>query len=397
MTSATSLPSFPPYRLLDACRGCAAVWVAMVHTALLIAARYPAVRAEPLFVFSLYGGLGVQMFFVISGYCIAHAAVTAMNRPRAAAGFMSARLRRIYPPCWCAMCVAFCLSVLARYLVSSRYLGASVTGDKRVLDQGPVWFMANLTLTAVPLRQRMLMPQCWTLCYEVAFYGLVGLALFATTRLRPRARCLLTGLHVLAIGSVGLLLAAPRLGLFPLDLFPQFGLGVMVYDVLRFRELRAPRVWITLCALLMVAFIIRFDGPEGYVGEPARLQFAACLVFAALLLALRRHDARLSAAKPVVAMAYVGTFSYSLYLTHWYTIGFVGQALSILRPSSSWHLFAFAFAVIGAVFVARVFYQFCERPFARSGHRTSAHVGSGAVHAVNLESSLTRAWRGGTP
>jgi len=49
-----------PYRLLDAWRGVAALWVVLLHT------RLPGIPA-PLYAWSAGGHLGVPMFFVISG------------------------------------------------------------------------------------------------------------------------------------------------------------------------------------------------------------------------------------------------------------------------------------------------------------------------------------------
>ena len=56
------------YRMLDAWRGLAALWVVMLHVRL-------ETTPDWLYRFGAYGHLGVPMFFVISGYCIANAAM----------------------------------------------------------------------------------------------------------------------------------------------------------------------------------------------------------------------------------------------------------------------------------------------------------------------------------
>lgn len=63
------------YHLLDASRGFAALWVVMLHVSLL---GLP----QPIYEFSSFGLLGVQMFFVISGYCIANAALRSLVSAR---------------------------------------------------------------------------------------------------------------------------------------------------------------------------------------------------------------------------------------------------------------------------------------------------------------------------
>jgi peptidoglycan/LPS O-acetylase OafA/YrhL len=56
------------YQTLDAWRGLAAIWVAMIHACIpVIGTQYPNLANNPVFAFSLYGRLALSMFFVISG------------------------------------------------------------------------------------------------------------------------------------------------------------------------------------------------------------------------------------------------------------------------------------------------------------------------------------------
>ena len=47
--------------------------------------------------------LGVPMFFVISGYCIAASAEATIDRGESAGSFLAPRVWRIYPPYWFAL------------------------------------------------------------------------------------------------------------------------------------------------------------------------------------------------------------------------------------------------------------------------------------------------------
>ena len=77
---AVVVPKTHTYKTLDAWRGIASLWVVMLHACVpAIGTRYFALQLQPIYAFSLLGSLGVQMFFVISGYCIANAASSSVR------------------------------------------------------------------------------------------------------------------------------------------------------------------------------------------------------------------------------------------------------------------------------------------------------------------------------
>ena len=85
------LVRLPPYQLLEAWRGLAALWVAIFHALLmgiLLSGTTPG--TDPISALIMKGQLGVTIFFVISGYCIANAAVSARGRPRPLRSFLEA-------------------------------------------------------------------------------------------------------------------------------------------------------------------------------------------------------------------------------------------------------------------------------------------------------------------
>jgi exopolysaccharide production protein ExoZ len=93
MSGADSRKSF---LILDAFRGCAALWVVLYHGRLeSVVPRFPGIEHNAFYAFSTLGSLGVQLFFVISGYCIASAAAASLRREDHSLAFMWARLRRI--------------------------------------------------------------------------------------------------------------------------------------------------------------------------------------------------------------------------------------------------------------------------------------------------------------
>src|SRR5205085_11721384 len=123
-------------------------------------------------------------------------------------------------------------SVLAGWMLHHGYLKNSSVASLDLAHQRLRFYFATLTLTQLPLGMPPVVEVCWTLCYEVAFYGIVLLALFVSRLAGLRARHLLNALHVLTIATLLALIWRPRHGVFPLNLWPQFGLGVMAYDIL---------------------------------------------------------------------------------------------------------------------------------------------------------------------
>ena len=249
------VPSRKNYKLLDAWRGLASLFVVALHTLAPIAGPQPALRSTPLFRAALQGGQGVHIFFVISGYCIAVAACSNLRRGNGINSFVKARLRRIYPSMWAALALNFAMAVLAYVLLTKGLLTSSVLGQKDMLHQHFIFYFANVTLTQVIFNQTFILFVAWTLCYEVAFYALVSVALWAV---RQRdARALLNLLHGVTLLSLVWLLLAPHWIVYPLDFWPEFGLGVLLYDVLQNPTLRRPKALFVGACLLTLAFVFR--------------------------------------------------------------------------------------------------------------------------------------------
>jgi peptidoglycan/LPS O-acetylase OafA/YrhL len=102
-----------------------------------------------------YGYLGVQLFFIISGFVIAYSA-----EGRTASGFAIARIARIYPG------FIFCMTVTA--------LVTLAIGAPRFEATASQWF-ANLFIVAPALKQPFMDGAYWSIVYEITFYGWVFL------------------------------------------------------------------------------------------------------------------------------------------------------------------------------------------------------------------------------
>lgn len=404
-TAAKSVSARPaPYRTLDAWRGLASLAVVALHWSEVVLRRSPEFAADPLYAYSHWGGLGVQIFFVISGYCIANAAVAALRRGDGVGSYVRARLRRIFPTYWAALLLVIALSVLGTELARRGVIANNVFMTLDLTALPPEFVFANLTLTMLPLKQPIILIVAWTLCYELAFYGIVALALLVARRVAASydavlgERVLLSGMHTLTIGALLWHLASPAQKPFPLDMWPQFGLGAMVYDVLAARPgKRVAKVWLSVGLALCALFVVLWDVPMGFMAQSSRAMFAATGLFSLLLLLLYRHDEKLSRVGIIRALGAVGIFSYSLYLTHFMMVRFAGQILRMLHFPASLHYIAFVFAVGVAVAVGYAFFLLFERPFLRSRSSRSGGSVTREVGARSATPSPTSVAAAGEP
>ncbi|WP_317852552.1 acyltransferase [Streptomyces venezuelae] len=154
-------PSHGRLRALDGLRLLAALMVALYHfggrngdisKAWGDSPRDLFPDAAPWFA---YGPLGVQFFFVISGFVIC---MSAWGRPLRS--FLASRVARLYPAYWVAVVlvtVVFALPMVAWRTVS------------------PTDFLANLTMFQQPMGAERVLGVCWTLWAEMRFYVLFAL------------------------------------------------------------------------------------------------------------------------------------------------------------------------------------------------------------------------------
>lgn len=154
------------FPLLDLARFVAAVLVVFFHWCFLFNIADPAVQFKPWLAFepyARYGYLGVNLFFLISGFLILQSAY--LKTP---AGFLRARVSRLYPAY--LACCALTYGVLA--LVASNLIPASS-------------FLYNMTMmNGVIDSIRGVKPNYvdgvyWTLAIEWKFYALMFLLILA--------------------------------------------------------------------------------------------------------------------------------------------------------------------------------------------------------------------------
>lgn len=353
-------PARPRLALLDLLRLGAALSVVAFHW-LFWGPEHGVVTAfssTPVSWLAAYGFLGVQLFFLISGFVIFLSA-----SGRDASAFAAGRAMRLYPAYWAGL-----------VLTSVTLL---VTAQTDLIELLPR-FLANFTMVPAAFGQRQLDGVYWTLTLELLFYALVFLFLLVRRR-----SWLDTFFPLWAIGMLATTLFAPRVAALPLcgDLFTLFAGGAIIAMISR-------SGWTALRALGLIASVIggvvatirqAESSGDGAATNPVVLGVVVVLLFVLVLVLTHPKIAAL----PVPGSRFLGALTYPLYLSH----AVFGYALLELwvSPTSIWPGIAAALVVVLAVAAAihllveragarlwRKLFQVVFWPVARLERRSSA-------------------------
>ncbi len=293
----------PQVATLTALRFFAAAWVVLFH-------YWPNLSAAAAPAFVGKGYLGVELFFVLSGFVISYVYQGAWEDARFRYGsFLWARLARVYP-----MHLVTLLAVLAM-AGGAAAVGLSVAAD--VFD-----------LAALPAN--LLLLQAWGLSPSAAFnhpswsisaewFAYLSFPVFASAAAalggRPRlavglAAALTAGLYWAFEGWAGFPLTQATIAWGALRIVPCFALGCAVHLLWRAEALRG-RGWAVATAAGSAAIIVGLAG-VGASDTLLTLSFGG-LIFG--LASLWRERPTAGATHPVTRVfAYLGEISYSTYM-----------------------------------------------------------------------------------
>ena len=158
--------------LIELLRGVAAAWVVLMHASGWLAAQGNPPAGEKLWSFGL---VGVDIFFVISGFVIAGSYARRNTSP---ISFFRARLIRIVPTYWIVTGVTLATIFLTSKVGISSSWAESISPEQSLLS---FFFLSGLVLNVEPV-----VYQGWTLEVEMAFYLVFAISiLFRKWWLRP--------------------------------------------------------------------------------------------------------------------------------------------------------------------------------------------------------------------
>jgi len=301
------------------------------------------------------GYVGVDVFFVISGFLITGLIFGAMQAGRfSLAEFYERRARRILPALFAMIAAAFIAALLLFFPRDLVRFGESAAAAALFGSNIDFWLQAGYFDAGAEVKPLL---HTWSLAVEEQFYLLFPALLWLAGR---RRAVLLACVGVLAAASFALSLwgvgHAPSAAFY---LLPFRTWELMLGAALALKAMPAPRTaWqsdllvVGGLALIGVA-VFGYDSTTRFPGAAAILPcFGAALVIHA---GGEGRIARLLAARAVV---FVGLISYSLYLWHWPVRVFAGY----VWPGAS-QPFAKAALIAFSLVLALLSWRFVERPF----------------------------------
>lgn len=371
----------PPFRTLDALRGFAALWVVMDHSCdRFLASDNLRFASQPLYAFSIKGQLGVLIFFVISGYCITAAAHGALYSGKTLGQYFFERGRRIFPPYWIALAAGLAAQLLIGLAESHHWIAK--INHVTPIETTPIYWLANLTLTQYEWGTGFANIVFWSLCYEIAFYVVIGVCLFAAKRVAA-SRNMAAGQLTLILGLAGftfaslLMLTVLSARIFPFSMWHLFAAGGLLFYLLESNQQTvagySPRLRWTLngiafitVALCVVFIVLRKFGQSDAGHFTSDIQTAGCLIFCLFLALIRRFDSAIEKSLWIRPFVWLGACSYSLYLIHPVVLPFIDVTARKIGFNGSRYWVAFLIQVAIAVMVGRLFYYIVERHFVSS-------------------------------
>jgi len=349
--STSPTPRMPHLRALDGLRGVAVLVVVLYHFS-------PGI---------LPGGfIGVDMFFVLSGFLITSLLVNEWEGTRRISlpAFWSRRARRLLPALFLVLIVVGFYAVFIAHAVEAQHVAndglaaLSYVANWRFIASGQAYIQTYTNQAASPLRHM------WSLAIEEQFYLLwpllvagIGLVVArgpdrAGRRRRRLRRTLVTVCAVLGAASVLRMVTLYQPGgdpnrvyygtdtrAFVLLIGAALGAwtaGVPIVTSPRARRLLVGVGCISAGALVAVMATVTTNSPWLYEGGYGLLAVAIVVVLAAAAQPGRNLLARLLEWRPLVGL---GLISYGVYLWHWpatvwlttHSTGLSGFALFTLR------------------------------------------------------------------
>lgn len=317
------------------------------------------------------GFIGVDVFFVISGFLIAGQLLAEHERADGISlvSFWARRARRLLPLSSLVIVVTVVLGMAVSSPLGRQQIATDATAAGLYVSN---WQFARRSVAyAEALVADGLFTQFWSLSIEEQFYVLLPLLVFGVVLWsRKRRESFATRLFLVVFVLVALSFAlsvwlTPSEGeaayFLTYTRLWELGIGVLLAIVLRWYPKTFPRAANGL-ALVGVAAIVGsaflFDSSTGYPGWKALLPVSGTVLVVAFAGRAKNWSGTLLSITPLVV---IGTWSYGWYLWHWPMIALARTAGRRWFPDLDTNALV-VFAIVFSLLVAAITYQFVENP-----------------------------------
>jgi peptidoglycan/LPS O-acetylase OafA/YrhL len=358
---------------LDALRAFGALGIAAHHIHRYRPLKAPVDHLLPIFVHNtcLYGWIGVQMFWVLTGFMLAYSLRNVELRPAVAGNFMLRRIVRLGIPYWTVVLLVAALDLIVRWIVSARNLPPDLT------DEPVTWIrlVANLLFVQDIFGYGNISAGTWFVAVDLQLSFVFVVLMMLVRPLSMNGRVGGTA-HVLAL--MALFLPWGLLALFGFNLDRQYEpwvvyyfhiplLGAMAWWAI---EGRIPRLlfW-AYAGTMAAATVVRYNQYVPIPGSPtfSKLTVAAAVATATgVTIYLVGRRGHLGDWLGFGWLQYLGRISYSLFLIHYpvsWAVLYLGCHWTGDHELSAviWLIVAFTSSIIAA----HLFYKFVEAPSLR--------------------------------
>jgi peptidoglycan/LPS O-acetylase OafA/YrhL len=351
-TSVTSVVKPPKihFYFVDALRGIAVLWVVLFHAPLderldILTSILPDWVVTVVF---NWGTFGVPIFFVLSGFVIAHSLREARINLAYFGRFSLRRLARLTPPYYVSIVVTLAFALLSSYIKSEAF-----APGKEPLSFGRL--LAHLFYLQDIFQLGHICDVYWTLCIEIQFYlvfcALLGLAQWLNYSRNlhfSRAVVFVPAALVAALFPIGVFEDTGRPTMF-LPLWYAFLLGVFAYW--SWRDKLKPIYFYFYSAILVTAGVVNST------------TFSIVSVIVAILLLQAGRANCMEVWLKWRSLQFIGKISYSLYLLHTPIYGavfFLG--IKLLKPNALSEAFCLLLGIFVCVGFAALMWQLVEKP-----------------------------------
>jgi peptidoglycan/LPS O-acetylase OafA/YrhL len=382
---------------IDGLRALAALYVVVHHMVFYMNDSLPAGRMQHIGQLFMFGHYAVDIFIVLSGFCLMLPVIR--NEWQLAGGawlFFKKRARRILPPYFSAVAFSLVLIFLC--------IGKSETIWKNSLPITWPGILAHLVLVQDIFNGTVFKINyvLWSISVEWRIYFLFPLLVLCWRRFGALKTVSITAtlafLAMIPLSHTPLNTSDSGISVHYIGLF-SFGMlaaGIAYAHEGNLAGLREKLPWFIFAPVLFGAALALNKGYFHHYYGPWQIQdLLVGLGTLSLLVALtpREHSDVFGWLRAVLGckpLAWVGMFSYSLYLVHPPVIEVLWKyLLAPLNLSPAKSLVAFStVGLLATVAIAYGFFLICEKPFMKWPSRNRAQPGAGA--SVILSSAVAQ-------
>ncbi len=318
------------------------------------------------------GFVGVDVFFVISGFLISSIILSDLDSSRfSLIGFYERRIRRIFPA---LVAMLLGTAVLAyKFCLPTEFVAFAKSLLAATFSVSNVLFLHQSGYFDAPARMKPLL-HTWSLGVEEQFYVFLPLFLIVVRRVFAKRQVLMVGVVALlsfAVSVIGTFRSHDA----TFYLAPTRAWELLLGTLLAlnvFPRISSP-LWRNLASLLggvlILAAGVAFNSSTPFPGAAALLP---CVGAALIIAAGTSGTSIVGRALSLRPVAFIGIISYSLYLWHWPLIVFQGAnglLVKGLTPNGTKVVL-----ILASVVIAALSWRFVEQPFRGRGFPLSRTV-----------------------